>query len=53
MQARLEADGQTCATLPGGSTVTLRRSPRMVKLVRMNDLRFFSRVRSKLSGMMD
>ena len=50
MQARLQADGQTCAALPGGCSVCLRRADQTVKLVRMNSLRFFSRVRTKLSG---
>ena len=50
MQARLEADGQTCAALKGGCSLRLRRSEQCVKLVRMDSLRFFSRVREKLSG---
>lgn len=53
MQARLQADGQTCADLRSGSAVCLSRAAQTVKLVRMDDLRFFNRVRTKLSGSYD
>ncbi|WP_081687403.1 NAD kinase [Glycomyces tenuis] len=45
----LIADGKQIAQLTAGSTVTIRRSPRPVKLVRMSERSFPSRLVSKLS----
>lgn len=45
----LIADGKEIARLTAGSTVAIRRSPRPVKLVRMSERSFSSRLVSKLS----
>ena len=42
------ADGQVGTTLAAGQTLTVRRSPRPVQLVRFDGHSFFSRLRRKL-----
>jgi NAD+ kinase len=44
----LAADGQTLATLRHGDTVTVRRSRRAVRLVRLQGTSFFQTLRHKL-----
>lgn len=48
-EGALIADGKELTRLTAGSTVTIRRSERPVKLVRMSDQPFASRLVSKLS----
>ncbi len=45
--ATLAADGQQQTELSAGDTVTIRRSPRSVRLLRPNDASFFSTLRQK------
>lgn len=48
MTASLQVDGQSCALLQAGQTVEIRRASQSVKLVRLQENRFFDVVRKKL-----
>lgn len=49
MVASLAADGQLQTELHSGDTVTIRRSPRAVRLLRPDDASFFSTLRKKFA----
>jgi NAD+ kinase len=46
--AHLECDGATLKELPPGSSVTIRRHPKMVRFARTAPLRFFERLQAKM-----
>jgi len=45
----LSADGQVQIELGGGDVITVRRSPRSVRLIRLEGISFFSTLRQKLN----
>lgn len=48
-RASLEVDGQTCQELSAGMQVDVRMGGRVLRLIRMQEMRFFQLVRDKLT----
>jgi NAD+ kinase len=48
METIVAADGQLLANLTAGDAVTIRRSPRRVRLLHLGDMSFFETIRQKL-----